>query len=108
MRVFMMAFFVVLLITPRLSFADEKTDAKRAAIYFVSKMLKSPSTAQFEPIKSIAAGKTKDEAGNLAWTVVGYVDSQNSFAAMIRQDFSATVQHADGGWVALDVHFFAD
>ncbi len=108
MKLIMLVLVAVMLVIPSLSSADEKTEAKRAAIQFVTKRLKAPLTAKFEPIKSIVAGKTKASDGKQAWDVAGYVDSENEFSAMLRQDFIVTVQRTKDGWKALDVTFLKE
>lgn len=47
----------------------------------VEKLLKSPSTAEFE----------SNVTGNGTWTVIGTVDAQNAFGAMVRANFQCTV-----------------
>ena len=64
-------------------FGHDETDAWVVAQSIVSKQLKSPSTADFCR-KSQA---TIVRSGN-TWTVVGYVDAQNSFGATLRNEFT--------------------
>ncbi len=61
--------------------------------------LKAPSTAQFGPLKCY-----RDETQFL---VIGYVDAQNSFGAMIRTDFKVTYiwPHDDRRPTLLDCEF---
>lgn len=47
----------------------------------VEKLLKSPSTAEFDT----------DATGSTTWTVTGTVDSQNGFGATVRSSFQCTV-----------------
>jgi hypothetical protein len=56
---------------------------------FVRRLLKSPSTANFAPHRELAI--TGSEMG--PWTVHGYVDSQNSFGAMIRSNYVCTIRY---------------
>jgi hypothetical protein len=57
---------------------------------FVKDRLKSPSSAEFD---------TSFTGSGPTYTVTGTVDSQNSFGAMVRNEFSCTVRHdGDGGW----------
>ena len=56
---------------------------------FVTERLKAPSTAKFQWI-------SRDELGNGRFHVNAYVDSQNSFGAMLRTHFNCTVKHIEG------------
>lgn len=56
------------------------------AIEFVKPQLKSPSTAVFP---SYPDKRRNDKIGE--WTFFSYVDSQNSFGAMIRTNFDITI-----------------
>ena len=56
---------------------------------FVTERLKAPSTAKFQWI-------SRDELGNRRFHVNAYVDSQNSFGAMLRTHFNCTVKHIEG------------
>lgn len=51
----------------------------------IEKLLKAPSTAEFDSVSE----------GSGTWTVTGTVDSQNSFGAMIRNDYECTVVMGD-------------
>ena len=57
----------------------------------VTNQLKSPSSAKF-PYSSDVSVK-RDGVG---WTIVGYVDSQNGFGAMIRTKYLAKVEYLGG------------
>ena len=70
---------------------------------FVEKKLKSPSTAKFpsysdEGVKVVYEGECKHK-------VLAYVDSQNSFGAMLRTKYYAEVQNKKGTdtWVLLEL-----
>ena len=56
----------------------------------IKEILKSPSTAKFPNITEWGFAK---EDGII--TIQGYVDSQNSFGAMIRSDFQFKIRLAD-------------
>lgn len=75
-------------------------DAIRAQVdcqSFVSKQLKAPSTADFAP-----HGETKISGSGMGpWTVIGYVDAQNSFGAKIRSGYLCTV-HYEGNRAILE------
>lgn len=57
--------------------------AYRTATNYVSEQLKAPSTAHFSPIEKSGV---KFDAGHIR--VSGYVDSQNSFGAMLRSKYT--------------------
>jgi hypothetical protein len=58
---------------------------------FVEDRLKAPSTADFEDVDEY---KASNSAG--VWTIVGWVDSENSFGAKIRTDYVCKVRHVSG------------
>jgi hypothetical protein len=64
---------------------NDKLDAMGAAQSYVEKQLKSPSTAKFSNMKSTLQYEN-------VFAVEGSVDSQNSFGAMIRNDFSCIIE----------------
>lgn len=70
---------------------EERSYAKTAAEDAIPKILKAPSTAEF-PGKTLNPFEdwqfAKDSDGNI--TAKSYVDSQNSFGAMIRSNFEIT------------------
>lgn len=65
--------------------------AQSACESFVKRTLKAPSTATFAPHNVLQISGT----GTGPWTVVGYVDAQNSFGAMLRQNYFCKV-HFEG------------
>lgn len=71
--------------TPATPTAD-RGDACAMSQKFVKGQLKAPTTAKF-PIWSQENCRAS-QAGN-AWVVNSFVDSQNSFGAMIRTDYTA-------------------
>lgn len=72
---------------------DEETEAKLFAKAVEIQMLKSPATAQFCDLEEMTI--TKD---NGAYIISGYVDSQNSYGAMIRTPYKLTVFKENGTW----------
>jgi hypothetical protein len=74
-----------------------KDMAKRACEGFVVKNLKAPATAVFSeaPVTSIAG----ESPG--PFTIVGYVDAQNSFGANLRNHYTCTLTF-DGDLVKLE------
>lgn len=76
---------------------DDNTGSPGAACYmaqkFVGDRLKAPSTADFESCsRAKVVPTTKGEPGT-CYTVVSYVDSQNSFGAKLRSEFVAVVRY---------------
>lgn len=61
---------------------------------FVTQRLKAPSTATFPASNS--DGVTITKLDSVQFRVNAYVDSQNSFGAMIRTQYSCTVRHTGG------------
>lgn len=77
------------------------SDAKFACRGFVEKSLKSPATAEFQNYNKFAANQ--DSGSNNYW-VSGYVDSQNSFGAMIRTNFACELKRSDSGqWLLVSL-----
>jgi len=54
-------------------------------------ILKAPSTANFVDVEAYELSNEKD-----VWAVNGYVDSQNSFGAMIRSQWEVQLDFRDG------------
>lgn len=69
----------------------------------VEKQLQSPGSAQFA--KPSAPGVTIEKVGNCRYRVTSYVDSQNGFGALLRTDFTLTVegQPQEGYWQGSDL-----
>ena len=76
---------------------DEATEAKMFAKSVELKLLKAPATAKFCDLSEMTAIKTND-----IYTVSGYVDSQNSYGAMIRTPFMLRVTKGAEGWKSVD------
>lgn len=70
---------------------------------FVKRHLKAPSTAAFPS----GVARYSQAIGNCQFAVNSYVDSQNSFGAMVRSSYTATMEYIpkDDTWrtVALDI-----
>ena len=71
--------------------------AQHACEQFTSDRLKAPSTAQF-------TGVTASKTGDKTYRVTGGVDSQNSFGATVRTEFSCQVKHEGDGWRLRDLN----
>lgn len=85
--------------------ADEKTCSNDVTAFvmtqgFVEKKLKSPATAKFPSITDENV-KTK-YLGDCTHEVLAYVDSQNSFGALIRTRYYVKLQNVKGtdDWIA--------
>jgi hypothetical protein len=59
---------------------------------FVEKGLKAPSTAQF-PASNADGVRITHNAVTERWTVIGFVDAQNAFGTMLRQDFECELSY---------------
>lgn len=70
---------------------DLSYDAKRVCREFVEKRLKAPATAEF-------GGEATTHSGQ-SFTVAGHVDSQNSFGALIRSNYTCTVTASGEQWI---------
>jgi hypothetical protein len=73
----------------------------------VKSKLKAPRTAKFPWIWEYEFRKSKDQDN--VYYVVGYVDSDNSFGAMLRSDFIAEIVYdpADKSYTATNVEIVA-
>ena len=71
-------------------------EAAYAAQQFVEKQLKVPSSADFD-----ALFKSKIARNGKNYTVVGYVESENSFGAKIRSRYVAVIKRNSTGGVSL-------
>lgn len=85
-----------------------ETNAVTASKITVQKSLKSPSTAKF-PDSAFQAEEykktlVKDGSDNQIWYIQSYVDSQNSFGAMVRAYWAVKIQmYEDETYTILDV-----
>ncbi|MEI6597335.1 MAG: hypothetical protein WCL13_03995 [bacterium] len=57
----------------------------------IKDILKAPSTAKFVDVEAYELSNEKD-----VWAVNGYVDSQNSFSAMIRNQWEVQLDYREG------------
>lgn len=72
---------------------DEMTEAKLFAKALQYITLKAPATAVFAELNEISASKTQN-----GYTVSGFVDSQNSYGAMVRTQFTLNIYKDGGNW----------
>lgn len=78
----------------------DKYSAAAMCEKFVSKQLRAPATAKFSGTEDT----TITPLGNGRWKAVGYVDAQNGFGALIRNDYSCTVEYmGQDKWRSIDV-----
>lgn len=82
--------------------APDKPDVCQAAQQFVKRSLKAPTTANFPAcdapgvmVKSQAI-RAGDHWSPTSHTVTGYVDSQNSFGAMLRSTYTVQMLYDPG------------
>ncbi len=64
-----------------------ETNAQVMCEIYVKRELKTPAKAEFASRRDLEI----TGSGNGPWTVIGYVDSQNSFGAMLRSNYKCTV-----------------
>lgn len=77
---------------PPASAEHEAVEAYVVCQQFVEDRLRAPSTAEFgEPYSQVTTHN-----GGGEYTVRTYVDAENAFGAMIRNDFTCIVQHTSG------------
>lgn len=70
---------------------------------FVRPMLKAPSTAKFGPFEEASVTPLGDEK----YRIVAYVDSQNSFGAMLRTYYTCELKYKTDTekWQMLEIKF---
>lgn len=84
-------------------YCDDTTAAFVMSQTFVKKQLRAPSTAEF-PYSS-AEGVSSRKTAPCKYNVIGYVDAQNAFGAMIRQRYFVEIEYLPGRdvWRLLDL-----
>ncbi len=81
--------------------SKEATTAKICAEKAVRDALKSPATAKFCSYSEMTA---KNVGGN-DWVVTGYVDAENSFGAMLRENWTVKLTLTQTGFTNFTVDF---
>jgi hypothetical protein len=70
---------------------DKEINSTVFAEKTIKDILKAPSTAKFVDVQAYELSNEKD-----VWAVNGYVDSQNSYGAMIRNQWEVQLDYRDG------------
>ena len=80
---------------------DHAKTAPYAALKFVEQNLKSPSTAKFSRNPYV------DKKDDNVFIVKSYVDAQNSFGAMIRENYEVKLRYDEStrSWILIDLKF---
>lgn len=78
-----------------------KSTAKWQAKQFVEASLKAPSTAKWPNYNEFAAAPVVGE--NDTWEVMGHVDSQNSYGAMLRTNWHVKMKKSGDTWQLIDI-----
>jgi hypothetical protein len=76
---------------------DKETEVKLYAKAVETMLLKTPSTAKFCTLEEMIVINN-----NEIYQVSGYVDSQNSYGAMIRTPFTFNIKKENGTWKFVD------
>jgi hypothetical protein len=82
----------------------DEIDATTYAKLFVQQSLKSPTTAKFQNPLDFRVAPLRNKKGNWitdAWEVSGYVDSQNSYGAMMRTNWNVKLKKGPTSWQLL-------
>ena len=74
------------------SFGNDKAAAYTVAQNIVEEQLKAPSTAEFCSIKEASITCEDD-----VWTVTGWVDAENSFGVMLRNEYTVRFKFKSSG-----------
>ena len=84
--------------------SNSSSDTTDAWIYtkeLIRRELISPSTAKFE----FAGHSGVKYLGNNRYSFSSYVDSQNSFGAMVRTCFSGIIRETNSGWIMEELNY---
>jgi hypothetical protein len=87
------AVFIIWLIYPK-GERGEKIDAWTTAQGYVKQHLKAPASAKFQEYNSDAVQKISESS----YQINSYVDSQNSFGALIRSRYVIKLHKKDKDW----------
>lgn len=81
--------------------ASDEFDARVWTKVLIEERLKAPSTAKWQSPADFIVEKAK--AKKDTWVVYGYVDAQNSFGAMLRTQFWATIKKINNTWMIINL-----
>lgn len=70
---------------------NKRLEAINACHQFVSRQLKAPAGADYEPDSEAQVTNTGDR-----WTISGHVDAQNSFGANVRSAYTCEMTNTQG------------
>jgi hypothetical protein len=79
----------------------DSDSAKIRAKEYMEASLKAPATALWPSYNEFATARAEDKKGKPIkglWNVTGYVDSQNSYGALLRTKFLVKVQKKGDNW----------
>jgi hypothetical protein len=79
-----------------------EVEASIIAKDFVKIFLKSPSTAKFPLLEYNSVALPDTEFGKSRYRVSSYVDAQNAFGAMIRNNWTVTMKYLGGEWNSVE------
>ena len=82
--------------SPATEHRRREREARAACRQFVLQRLKAPATADF--LRSEERFGRATDAGPEDYRVLGAVDAQNSFGAMIRSRYECVLRNTDGRW----------
>ncbi len=80
---------------------DEGSYAYRLTQDLMKTYLKSPSTAKFSRFPTYSKGNIVDWGSSCRYAIRSYVDSQNSFGAMLRTEYGAHLDIGRDGTVSI-------
>jgi len=87
--------------------AIEDIEARSWAKIYVQNSLKSPSTASFPSTLDFYVAQVVNKKREILkgrWMVSGYVDAQNGFGAMIRNNWRVELKKIGDKWILLRVN----
>jgi hypothetical protein len=84
----------------------DSLNAREWAKTYVTQRLKSPKAAEFQNVLDFAVAPVKDKKGKPlkdVWEVSGYVDAQNSFGAMLRNNWYVKLVKQGDKWIPVKI-----
>lgn len=83
-------------------YCDDEMGAYIAGSRLIKDKLKAPATAEFPKYNN---GNITKNIGNCRYVSAGYVDSKNSFGALIRTKYDVEVMYDLDSWVLINYSF---